>query len=320
MENNQLIESRINVYSFFDKLNEEYHEMTNFDVAIKDIVKQLQYSNYDNFYTGWNWFINEKKCLKVNTEYNNGYDIKYNENKGCPIYIHFFIDDNTDTILYVGLREKSYNIIIYFNLYFKQQFYDIKNCILLLKHEFTHVRTMYSNINYNPLNSLKNKASCINIQKLKSIISYNILPYIQDLCYILSPTEQQSYLNEYIEFIKQYIKDNELEKYNNYDIISELITNGDEYSKLTIFYNLINKFNTRLTPIYIQIGYVLNNYNLLKINISQEDVVSSKKNMFNNTYQIKAEKIFNYLQNNFQEYYKKIKNVTYKVLKENNII
>ena len=83
------------ILNTINNINEEYHEVTNFDNMIKDVAKQIYYSNYTDFYTGWNWFIKEQTCLKVNTEYKSDNTV-YKDNIGCPIYIKFDdLENNT---------------------------------------------------------------------------------------------------------------------------------------------------------------------------------------------------------------------------------
>lgn len=81
--------------------------------------------------------------------------------------------------------------------------------------------------------------------------------------------------------------------------------------------------------IYIQVlslRYVLQKYNLYKSNISDEDLIRLSKTKVGIIYKYtqndedKSYNILSFLKNNLNDYYSKLKNVTYKVLKENNII
>ena len=129
------------ILNTINNINEEYHEVTNFDNMIKDVAKQIYYSNYTDFYTGWNWFIKEQTCLKVNTEYKSDNTV-YKDNIGCPIYIKF--DDlENNTYFTVQMRDNTYNIPIYVNKHYNL---SIQQYAYKLKHEITHIRTMYSKI------------------------------------------------------------------------------------------------------------------------------------------------------------------------------
>ena len=203
---------------------------------IKDVSKQIYYSNYTDFYTGWNWFIKEQTCLKVNIEYEYKKHDEYNDNIGCPIYIKF-CDLGTNTYFAVEMRDKSYNIPIYVNKHYNL---SIQQYAYKLKHEITHIRTMYSDINYNPLNSLKNKSSKIEKDYI-SLIDNKQFPFIYNICYLLSPTEQHVRINEYIEFIKQYIKDNDINNANSHKLINECIEKGYEQTLLKDFFDIYEK-------------------------------------------------------------------------------
>ncbi len=307
-----------------NNINEEYHEVTNFDNMIKDVSSQIFYSNYQDFYTGWNWFIKEQTCLKVNTEYKLD-STKYNDNIGCPIYIKF-VDLGTNTYFSVEMRDKSFNIPIYVNKHYNL---SIKEYTYKLKHEITHIRTMYSNIDYNPLDSLKNKSSCIDKNYLQ-LIDKKQFSFIYNVCYLLSPTEQQSRINEYIEFIKSYIKDNDIDNANSHKLIKEVIEKGYEHTLLKDFFDIVEKLEFMVNAqIYIQVislGYVLQKYNLFKSNITDNDLIRLNTTKIGIIYKYidqdeeNSYKILKFLKNNLNNYYSKLKNITYKVLKENNII
>ena len=81
--------------------------------------------------------------------------------------------------------------------------------------------------------------------------------------------------------------------------------------------------------IYIQVislGYVLQKYNLFKSNITDTDLLRLESDRTGMIYKyIKSDednsyKILEFLKQNLSNYYTKLKNVTYKTLKENNII
>ena len=307
-----------------NNINEEYHEVTNFDKMIKDVSSQIYYSNYEDFYTGWNWFIKEQTCLKVNTEYQKD-STKYNDNIGCPIYIKF-VDLGQHTYFSVEMRDKSFNISIYVNKHYNL---SIQQYGYKLKHEITHIRTMYSQIDYNPLNSLKNRSSSVESNYI-SLIDNKIFPFIYNVYYLLSPTEQQARINEYIEFIKHYIKDNDIDNTNSQKLIKEIIEHGYENNLLKDFFDICEKLEFMVNAqIYIQVlslGYVLQKYNLYKSNITDEDLIRLCKTKVGMIYKYtqededKSYNILKFLKNNLESYYTKLKNVTFKILKENNII
>ena len=214
------------ILNTINNINEEYHEVTNFDNMIKDVAKQIYYSNYTDFYTGWNWFIKEQTCLKVNTEYKSDNTV-YKDNIGCPIYIKF--DDlENNTYFAVQMRDNTYNIPIYVNKHYNL---SIQQYAYKLKHEITHIRTMYSKIDSNPLDSLKNRSSSIELDNIR-LINNKQFPFIYNVCYLLSPTEQQARINEYIFFIKDYLKENDIDNVNSHKLINELIEKGYEHTLL----------------------------------------------------------------------------------------
>ena len=312
------------ILNTINNINEEYHEVTNFDNMIKDVAKQIYYSNYTDFYTGWNWFIKEQTCLKVNTEYKSDNTV-YKDNIGCPIYIKF--DDlENNTYFAVQMRDNTYNIPIYVNKHYNL---SIQQYAYKLKHEITHIRTMYSKIDSNPLDSLKNRSSSIELDNIR-LINNKQFPFIYNVCYLLSPTEQQARINEYIFFIKDYLKENDIDNVNSHKLINELIEKGYEHTLLKDFFDIYEKLEFMVNAqIYIQVislGYVLQKYNLFKSNITDTDLMRLESDRVGMIYKyIKSDednsyKILEFLKQNLSNYYTKLKNVTYKTLKENNII
>lgn len=65
--------------------------------------------------------------------------------------------------------------------------------------------------------------------------------FIYNVCYLLSPTEQQARINEYIGFIKHYIKDNDIDNTNSHKLIKEIIEKGYEHTLLKDFFDIVEK-------------------------------------------------------------------------------
>lgn len=286
-------------------LLEIYHIHTIFDKCIdalssKEFINSLS-NNY--IYTNWNFNNKEKIC----EEYKN-------ENIYIPIYIKAKNDNTDNNMLSIIDKNESPNKIkIIINKSFVRDNYKYD-----LKHELTHALQMYIVSDYNPIANEKTK---INIEEEidiinKLYISESMIKNFNGLIYYASKSEQDAHINATISFLKD--KNIEITKAIADDIV-DLVKFSSEYNglfKFRYYYEIIENWFRSFSK--TQIGYLNNLYifsyfyikysgdkNVKNMKLTQENVMNYKNVSFEDKEKI-ANKIFEVIMNNYENYQKKL--------------
>lgn len=222
-------------------LNETCHIVTDFLSLTKWLSTNLKTFDTDKLiYTGWNYHIISNQCNQDN-----------NKNTGYPIYV--IIDShigNEKTFAYVEDRDLKDNKII---LHVNVLHINDTDILSKLRHEFTHIKTQYSNFYKDPLVQKKIKYNIKDlihyINREKKEYSFNYITgsiayplfrnHYKKACaclYYMSETEQEARINQVYHYIVQkYNDDDEL----NHDL---LLSETHEITLLKDFDNLFELY------------------------------------------------------------------------------
>lgn len=203
LENDIVFQGKLNQYCKHI-LNESRHIVTEFNNVISWLSKNIKnFKHYTLIYTGWDWNLIDKACFKNSN------------NSGYPIYISIDSDFDDYSFAYIENRDLSNDkIIIHINANNVDDI-DIKS---KLSHEFTYIRTMFSQIQKNPLETkkikytikdicyyldIKNRKYSLNSfsnAQEKTLFNQHFLNAINCL-YYMSETEQEARINQIYKYI-----------------------------------------------------------------------------------------------------------------------
>lgn len=292
-------------------ITEEYHIASEYFKVARTIQKLYQLHKNDKIdkesqliYTGYNLNIDTQKLSKLNNEF-----------KYIPIYAELIYSSDKSVYTAVVDKDKSTNkIIVQINV----NFIKSNEYILLgsLQHELLHVREMYAKPDINVLKSFKNRIPENEQNKFIHLLNTDF-DIIMKICYIFNKAEERARVNAVHMYTLKNMKVYKKTKQNN--LCQYFIEQTNKLSNLTDMKTYIDKVDMRGgNYLFVEaLTYYMNMFNLTKCKFNVYHFNSKPNELMklyfddSDEYDKTFDQILSDLNNNFNEFYKNLKNTIY---------